>query len=103
MSSIGYAARVWAEDTGFYPSDFLSLSNEIVTPLVLHCPADTTHSILRRWAEVTPQNISYEILTPGMAKTNANELFFRCKVHGHLGYGDGTVFDGKQRRTKVLF
>lgn len=103
MSSIGCAARVWADDAGTYPSDFMSLSNEIVTPIVLHCPADTSRPILRLWADVNTEKISYEILAPGMAKTNIDGLFFRCKVHGHLGYGDGTVFDGKKRRTKVFF
>lgn len=103
MSSIGCAARLWASDTGNYPKDFRSLSNEIIVPKLLHCPSDTARPIPRSWAEVTPESISYEILSLGMDATNNSEVFFRCKFHTYLGFGDGTVFDGKRRRTKELF
>ena len=103
MSSIGYAARLWASETGNYPRDFQSLSNEIIALSILHCPSDIARPILHSWVEVTPENISYEVLAPGMSQTNTSGVFFRCRVHGHSGYGDGTVFDGKRRRTKVLF
>ena len=103
MSSIGFGARLWAdEEGGKLPSYFLSFSNEISAPFILHCPADTTRPILRSWAEVTPENISYEIVAPGIAATNTDTVLFRCKVHGHLGYGDGTVFDGVRRRSKIF-
>jgi hypothetical protein len=103
MSSIGCAARLWADDTGNYPTNFQSLSNEIISLRILHCPSDASRALPHSWPEVTRENVSYEILSPGIAASNTTEVFFRCKFHKHLGYGDGTVFDGKKRRTKELF
>src|SRR6187399_959685 len=82
MSSIGLAARLWADDTGNYPADFSSLSNEINAAIILHCPADTSRPVLRSWVGLSRDNISYEIMTLGMSKKNSEGLFFRCKVHG---------------------
>jgi len=103
MCSIGYAARLWVGETGKYPRDFQSLSNEIIALQILHCPSDTARLMPHSWPEVAHENVSYEILSPGMDVTNAAEVFFQCKFHKHLGYGDGTVFDGKRRRTKEPF
>ena len=101
MVSIGFGMRLWAEDEGGkFPTNFVCCSNEIGTPVILHCPTDITRPTLRSWAEVTPENISYEIVAPGIAATNKDAVFFRCRVHGHLGYGDGTMFDGVRRRSK---
>jgi len=103
MSSIGCAAHLWAGENGNYPGDFQSLSNEIIVLRILHCPSDSARPIPPSWSEVARENVSYEILSPGMNITKTSEVFFRCKVHNYLGYGDGTVFDGKRRRSKELF
>lgn len=103
MSSVGLAVRLWAEDSsGVFPTTFASCSNEIATAVILHCPADADRRILRSWSDVATDNISYELVAPGMTATNFNAALFRCRIHGHLGYGDGTVFDGKERQTKKL-
>jgi len=52
---------------------------------------------------VTSFNCSYEIIRPNLPGDDFTNAYFRCPAHGHLGYADGTVFDGSRRRTKVLW
>jgi hypothetical protein len=101
MSSIGLAARIWSEDnSNRLAGNFLVMSNELATPKVLICPSDVFRKPANSWAEFTTNNCSYEILRPGMDGGDFTNAYFRCPVHGHLGFADGTVFDGKRRRTK---
>jgi hypothetical protein len=103
MASIGCAARIWAEDhDGHFPSTLLSMSNELATPKILICPGDHSRQPAASWASFTTADSSYEIVTGGLQDGDTNGVFLRCKIHGHIGYGDGTVFDGVRRRTKVL-
>jgi hypothetical protein len=101
MSSIGFAAYVWAGDNSNRLADnFLCMSNELCTPKILICPSDKNHKLAESWATFTTNNCSYEILRPGMPDSDLTNAYFRCTIHGHLGYADGTVFDGTRRRTK---
>jgi hypothetical protein len=102
MCSIGFAALFWANDHHTnLPSDFLSMSNELTTPFILICPGDNSRRPATDWASFSTNNSSYEIVTLGLHAGDSNGVFLRCKVHGHLGYGDATVFDGERRRTKI--
>jgi hypothetical protein len=102
MSSIGCGARIWAGDNSNRLADnFLVMSNELATPKVLICPSDEIRKPANSWAEFTTNNCSYEILRPGMDAVDLTNAYFRCPIHGHLGFADGTVFDGKRRRTKL--
>jgi hypothetical protein len=100
MCSICFAARVWALDNnGKMPSDFLSMSNELSTPRVLICDADHSRRAAPNWASFTPGLSSYEIVD--LRDGDTNGVFLRCRIHkDHVGYADGTVFDGTRRRTK---
>ena len=61
MKQLGLAARIWAADNNdMYPSDFLSMTNEMNTPKILHCPSDTSHEAATSWATFTAANNSYE-------------------------------------------
>jgi len=101
MSSIGCSARSWAEDNSNHLADnFLCMSNELSTPKIFICPGDKTRKPSDSWATFTTNNCSYEILRPGLPNTDFSNAFFYCTIHGHLGFADGTVFDGKRRRTK---
>lgn len=101
MSSIGLATRVWSDDNhNMLPGNFIIMSNELATTKVLICPSDLARHPAKDWMSFTLENSSYELLTPGIPWNDTN-AFLRCQVHGHLGYADGTVFDGKQRRTKI--
>jgi len=101
MSSIALASRIWAEDNSNRLADnFLIMSNELCTPKILICPSDTLRKPAENWAAFTSNNCSYQILRPRMTGDDFTNAYFRCPVHGHLGFADGTVFDGKRRRTK---
>jgi len=104
MCSICIGARSWAFDNnGQMPSDFLSMSNELATPRILICPGDHGRQPATTWAALTPQQSSYEIVTMQLREGDSNGVFLRCKFHtNHIGYADGTVFDGSRRRTKVF-
>ena len=96
--SICFAGRRWAEEhEGYFPTSFVVMSNEVFTPKILCCIPERR---VASWSEFTPFNTTYEILTPGVHKTNINAVFIRCVVHGCLGYANMTVFDGKRRRGK---
>ncbi|MFZ2643314.1 MAG: hypothetical protein WA117_20155 [Verrucomicrobiia bacterium] len=104
MASIGCVAFQWSHDHGgHFPSKFPSMSEMISTPKLLICPGDHSRKPAASWAAFTPGNTSYEIVSPGWQGNNTNTVFMRCKVHGHLGYTDATVFDGVRRRTKALW
>jgi hypothetical protein len=88
------AAKLWSEDNGGrLPPDFISMTNELSWPKILFCPADHLHQPMTNWATFTANNCSYEIVTPGIYKTNTNVVFLRCKIHGYVGYSDGRVLD----------
>lgn len=102
MASIGCAARLWAsEHDDHLPSDLLSMSNEVIATKILICPGDHSRPPAASWATFIPTDSSYEIVTPGLRDGDTNGVFLRCKIHGHLGYADATVFDGFRRRTKI--
>jgi hypothetical protein len=101
MSSIGCGVLIWAGDNSNHLADnFLCMSNELCTPKILICPGDKTRTEAANWATFSTNNCSYEILRPGMSDDDVTNAYFRCTIHGHLGFADGTVFDGKRRRTK---
>jgi hypothetical protein len=102
--SIMCGARMWANDhNNRFPPNLLAMSNEVNSPVILHCPGDHARPRVRTWVEFTDANTSYEVVSPGALETDTETVFLRCRVHGHLGYVDTTVFDGRQRRMKKIF
>jgi hypothetical protein len=93
MKMIGLGARMFAADHHeVFPTNFLSMSNELPSPKILTCPADTTRLKMMSWADYSEANVSYEFLIPG-GKTDDLERqpVFRCPIHNNVGYGDGSV------------
>jgi hypothetical protein len=101
MSSIGVAARLWSNDNkGRLPPDLRSLQAELVSTRILICPSEHSGRATESWTAFLESQCSYEIIPRDASDRDANKPFIRCKIHGHLGYPDGTVFDGKARRGK---
>ncbi|HEY0552544.1 MAG TPA: DUF4190 domain-containing protein [Verrucomicrobiae bacterium] len=104
MKQIGLAARLWSNDHNeIYPPDFLSMSNELVSPKVLVCPGDTTKTKVESWSQFSPlQNVTYEFLTPNAKEGDIlSQTAFRCPIHNNIGLGDGSVQQsttGRRRR-----
>ena len=94
LKQIGLGARLYANDhNGQFPADFLSMSNELVTPKILVCNRDTTNTKATDWAQFNVDaNVTYEFLLPGAKEGDiATKTVFRCPIHGHIGLGDGSV------------
>ncbi len=100
MAAICLAARSWAVDYGDRsPPDLLSLSNEVCLPKIYICPGDRSRKPAANWASFTPEQSSFEIVTPDLRSGDTNAVFLRCKIHGSVGYADGSVFvNGKRHR-----
>src|SRR5437879_1333889 len=65
LKQFGLAVRIWAVDNNhILPPDILSMSNELSTPKILVCPAETSRQAARDWSSFTPGNLSYEYLAP---------------------------------------
>jgi hypothetical protein len=98
MYGILCAATLWSADNGGrLPSDFLAMTNELSTPRILVCPRDHIHPLATSWASFTTNNSSFEIVAPGIYKTDTNVVYLRCKIHGYVGYSDGRVLDASGR------
>jgi hypothetical protein len=95
MKQLGLAARIWAVDHGdTTPASLLQMTNEMSTPKILFCPADTGRQAAANWTTYTPANCSYEYLAPSAPDTEPTRVMFRCPVHGSLGLCDGSVQKG---------
>ena len=101
ICSICLGGRLYAHDHGgFFPTNFISFRDELMTPMILRCAGDHSRLRAKNWKEFTDANSSYEILSNQLHENDTNTVFVRCQVHGHVGYSDVTVFDGVRRRGK---
>jgi hypothetical protein len=92
LKQFGLAVRQWALDNNdFTPPDIVCMSNELNTPKVLVCPAETTRPIAANFTAFTPANCSYEYLAPSGSDKESTRVLSRCPVHGHIGLCDGSV------------
>lgn len=102
LKQVSIASRIWALDhNDTLPRDFLTMSNELTTPMILVCPRDQVRLKTRatNWSAVTPAGISYEFLLPGREEAEvADQVVFRCPIHGHEVLGSGEVIRGDVRR-----
>jgi len=92
LKQLGLAARIWATDNGdVLPPDFITMSNEIASPKILVCPADSGRQPAGDWGSFTAANASYEYLAANSTETEPQRVAFRCPVHGNIGLVDGSV------------
>ena len=94
LKQFGLAVRVWALDNNdSNPPNVLSMSNELSTPKILVCPAETNRQVAADWASFTMANCSYEFLVPEEkdADREPQRVSVRCPIHGNIGLCDGSV------------
>jgi len=77
---------------------FQVLSNELATPKILVCPADTHKHAALTFDQLQPGNISY-LLRSGTNISDAmpQEVLARCPVHGTVLHCDGGVMVVRKR------
>jgi hypothetical protein len=126
MKQIGLAYRVWAVDNGGeYPFNvstnkggtlelcalgrdgfdlnpaihFQVMSNELSTPRILVCPADTKKQPALDFLNLQPANVSYQVCTgTNVNENNPQAVLAVCPIHGHVLRCDGSVQAGRKRR-----
>jgi hypothetical protein len=126
MKQIGLAYRVWAVDNGGeYPFNvstnkggtlelcalgrdgfdlnpaihFQLMSNELSTPRILVCPADTKKQPALDFLNLQPANVSYQVCTgTNVNENNPQAVLAVCPIHGHVLRCDGSVQAGRKRR-----
>jgi hypothetical protein len=95
LKQLGLAAKVWALDNqNIYPQHVLQMTNEMSTPKILVCPADTAHPAATDWSNWTTANMSYEFLAASGSDTEPQRVMFRCPIHGSVTLCDGSVQRG---------
>lgn len=93
LASTEYEGRVWAAEHGSFimPTNFLCFSNELISPVLMICPADHNRAAAQDWAQFDSAHSSYELVGPGVRINQANRIFIRCKVHGYVCYVGGAT------------
>jgi hypothetical protein len=92
------STMLWPDEhDGRLPSNFISMSNELATPKILICPGDRSRKPAADWAVFGPEHCSYQIVAPGVKKSETNTVFLRCPIHGYAGYVDDRLFDSSAR------
>jgi hypothetical protein len=119
MKQIGLAFRVWAIDNdGNYPFNlstnkggmmelsargmdgfdsnaariFQAMSNELSTPKVLVCPADSKRQPALDFQSLQPANVSYRVYSgTNVNENNPQEVLAVCPIHNHVLLSDGSV------------
>jgi len=123
MKQIGLAFRLWAADNkdrfpfnvpsseggtmelraegkdGFDRNPariFQVMSNELATPKILVCPADSSKQAALDFRNLSAANVSYQVRSgTNLNEANPQEVLARCPIHGHEVLCDGSV---QQRR-----
>jgi hypothetical protein len=92
IKQIGLAARMWANDhQDILPANFQTMSNELSSPKVFTCSADTARQGAANWQEFDGSSVSYEMLSPGAPETDPSVVFVRCPIHNNVGLVDGSA------------
>jgi len=103
LKQIGLAMRIWAMDHGdTFPTDFVSMKQELGTPRVLFCPMDKNAPApgTVTWDNLDPSTISYQFVTTGLKTSSpgvASQVLVRCPIDGNVLMGDGSVTRGNNR------
>jgi hypothetical protein len=79
---------------------FQVMSNELSTPKILVCPADSKRQPALDFRSLQSANVSYRVYSSTNVKeTNPQEILAACPIHGHVLLCDGSVqWRGKARR-----
>jgi regulator of replication initiation timing len=95
LKQLGLASKVFAIDnTNIFAAEILEMTNEMATPKILYCPADTARRAASSWADYSSANCSYEYLAPSGTDVEPTRVLFRCPIHGNVGLCDGSVQSG---------
>lgn len=98
LRQIGTAFRLWADDNkGVFPTDFLSMTNELAGSAVLRCPSDKNVPNVPNIIQAINQGaVSYKLMSTGRV-VHDNEadvvtlVLAECPIHGNVVFADGSA------------
>jgi hypothetical protein len=71
---------------------FQVMSNELSTPRILVCPADSKRQPALDFTSLRPENVSYQVRSgANISETNPEEVLAVCPIHNHVLLCDGSV------------
>ena len=71
---------------------FMVMSNELSTPKILVCPADTKKQPALDFLSLQPANVSYQLHSgTNLSETTPQEVLAVCPIHNHVLLCDGSV------------
>jgi len=77
---------------------FQVMSNELNTPKILVCVADSSKTPAADFQNLQAANVSYLVRSgTNLADVFPNEILARCPVHGHILRCDGSVESGRKK------
>lgn len=125
LKQIGLAFRIWAVDhddrfpfnvsttnggtlelcapgeSGFDENafrHFLVMSNELATPKILVCPADSHTHPAANFSQLRAANVTYQVRSgPDINETHPDAVLVHCPIHGHDALCDGSVRQAKPK------
>jgi Domain of unknown function (DUF4190)/GYF domain 2 len=78
---------------------FQVMSNELGTPKILVCAADTKRQPALDFISLQSVNVSYQVRTgTNINENNPQAVLAVCPIHGHVLRCDGSVQPGRKRR-----
>jgi hypothetical protein len=76
---------------------FMVMSNGLVTPKLLVCPADSSKHPAGDFQSLQADNVTYQMRSgANISETTPDEVVARCPIHGHVLKCDGSVQSPKQ-------
>ncbi len=95
LRQLGLAVKEWEIDHGHAaPTDLLLMTNEMSTPKLLYCPADTSRQAATDWRSYSSANCSYQYVGAGAPDNEPTRVLFICPIHGSVLLNDGSVQQG---------
>jgi hypothetical protein len=75
-----------------------AMANELGSPQVLICPADTGRKAAASFPALGSTNVSYQVRSgKNINDSNPSEVLVVCPVHGHVLHADATVSSGESK------
>jgi hypothetical protein len=91
LKQVGLAARLWATDhNDKFPPNLLSLSNQLASPRVLVCPAESQRARSSSFSDLSRSGSSYTYSGAGKSDGTQTEIA-HCPIHNNVLFGDGSV------------
>jgi hypothetical protein len=82
---------------------FQVMSNELSTPKILVCPADSTKQMALNFANLQPANVSYQVCSgKNVSDVNPNQVLAVCLIHNNVLLCDGSVQGVSKARREAM-